>query len=117
MTDFLNDLINDTGLISREVTLRGKTGPVYFRRISAGERAMLVKGQKITGSGANTSVEIDLGESITAQHMLVQFSVCNEDGGKKFRTLKEVQSVDSGIVEALYQIASEVNREEADAGK
>lgn len=116
--DFLSELIDDTKVVAREVTIRGKTGLVYFRRITAGERAQLVAGQKVIGGGTgNTSVEIDIGESVKAQHMLVQFSVCNDDGSKRFKTLKEVQAIDAAVVEALYQAASDVNREDGDAGK
>jgi dihydroorotase-like cyclic amidohydrolase len=117
MSDFLSTLIAESAVVSRDVTFRGKTGPVYFRRISAGERAQLVRGQKVSSDGGKTSVEIDVGENVTSRHMLVQFSVCNDEAGnKRFKTLREVQALDGGLVEALYEHASEVNREE-EAGK
>jgi hypothetical protein len=117
MTDFLSEAIADNGVVERDVTFRGKTGPVHFRRISAGERAQLTRGQKIVRApdGGN-AVEIDIGESVTAQHMLVQFSVCNPDGTRRFKALRDVQALDGGLVSALYAKASEVNGED-DAGK
>jgi hypothetical protein len=117
MSDFLSEAIADTGVVEKDVTFRGKSGPVYFRRISAGERAQLVRGQKIVrAADGGNAIEIDIGESVTAQHMLVQFSVCNADGTKRFKNLREVQALDGGLAAALYAKASEVNAED-DVGK
>jgi hypothetical protein len=118
MSDFLTAFLADNPAIEREVTIRGATGPAHFRRITAGERAQLVKGQKVSsGSGGTTTVEIDVGESVASQHLLVQFSVCNADGTRRFKTLREVQSAPADVIGVLYAIASEVNREDGEAGK
>lgn len=117
MNDLLSELIADSGPTAKDIQIRGQMVPVYFRRISAGERAQLTRGQKVTSAGGgSTSVEIDVSENITSQHMLVHFSVCDEKGAKRFRTLKEVQAIDADIVSALYAGASEHNSE-GDAGK
>lgn len=118
MTDFLSAFLADNPVIEREVCIRGSAGPAYFRRISAGERAQLVKGQKVsTGAGGSTTVEIDVGESITSQHLLVHYSVCNADGTRRFKTLREVQAAPADVVGVLYAAASEVNREDGEVGK
>jgi hypothetical protein len=116
-TDFLGDLIADSSVVSRDLTIRGKTGTVFAKRISAGERASLVAGQKVTAAGqGSASVEIDVGENVKAQHMLVHFAICDDKGNKRFKTLKEVQAIEADIVAALYAFASEINTE-GDAGK
>lgn len=118
MTDFLSAFLADNPVLEREITIRGTTGSAHFKRISAGERAQLVKGQKVSsGTGGATTVEIDVGESITSQHLLVHFAVCNPDGSRRFKTLREVQASPADVVGALYAIASEVNREDGEAGK
>jgi DNA primase len=117
MSDFLSEFISDNPVIEREVTIRGRSGPAFFRRITAGERADLVKGQKVNTAGGSTTVEIDVGESVKAQHLLVHFSVCNVDGSRRFKTLREVQGAPSDVVAALYAVASEVNREDGETGK
>lgn len=118
MTDFLTALITENPVVEREIVVRGQTGAAFFKRITAGERAQLVKGQKVSsGSGGSTTVEIDVGESVAAQHLLVQFAVCNADGSRRFKTLREVQAAPADVIGVLYAIASEVNREDGEAGK
>lgn len=117
MSEFIEDLLASDGPIAREVTFSGKTGMVHFRRITAGERGLLLKGQKIAASGGQSSYEIDLSENQQTKYMMVQFSVCREDGSRFFKTLDAVKSSDALKIEALYTIAAEVNSEAEDAGK
>src|SRR5687768_7158789 len=121
MTDFLKELLEDEGVVLREVTFHGKTGNVHFRRISAGQKAELLKGQKVQAvSGKSSTFEIDLAENANSKAMLVLYSVANPDGSQFFKKLSEAKAIDAGKLEALYQIASEVNADEFsgdDAGK
>lgn len=121
MSDFLKDLLTDDGVVTRQVTFNGKTGDVHFRRISIGQKADLLKGQRVQAvSGQKSTFEIDLAENVNSKAMLVLYSVANPDGSQYFKKLADVKAIDAGKLEALYAVASDVNRDEFaedDAGK
>lgn len=119
MNDFLTRINEDDRPEQHEVTIGGETGTVWFRRVSAGERAELLKGQKVTHvPGTGGTVEIDLFENQTQQCMLVQFSVCDENGKRVFRNLDAVRKLTDYKVKALYEVAAKVNKEyDDDLGK
>lgn len=119
MTDFLSSVLAEQGPVEKPLTVDGKTGPVWCRRITAGERQQMLRGQKVTQRiGAAATVEIDLAQNEVSQQHLVLFSICADAGGKpRFRKLEEVQALPAHICKALYALASEVNAEESDAGK
>lgn len=123
--DFIDQLLQNDAPVAREVSfpgLDGKpvTGTVHFRRVTAGERQRLFKGQKYTmnkeGAQASMRTEIDLELNETQKHLLVMYSVCRADGTAVFKSTAEVQKLDALKLAALYEIADEVNRE-ADPGK
>lgn len=116
MSDFLKDFIADDGTVTRSVTFKGKTGDVHFRRISAKQKADLLKGQKVQAvSGQSSTFEIDLSENARSKAMLVLYSVANPDGSQFFKRLAEVEAIDAGKLEALYAAASDVNRDDLEA--
>lgn len=116
MSDFLKDFIADDGTVTRSVTFKGKTGDVHFRRISAKQKADLLKGQKVhAASGQSSTFEIDLSENARSKAMLVLYSVANPDGSQFFKRLAEVEAIDAGKLEALYTAASDVNHDDLEA--
>lgn len=119
MSDFLTTLTTDDAPEAHQVTIKGETGTVWFRRINAGERANILKGQKVSHVvGTGGTVEVDLGENENQKHLLVLYSVCKEDGKPFFKTLQEVRKLVQYKLNALYDIAVKVNREdEEDLGK
>lgn len=121
MSDFLKDLLIDDGVVTRQVTFKGKTGDVHFRRISAKQKAELLKGQKVQAvSGQKSTFEIDLSENAHSKAVLVLYSVANADGSQYFKNRAEVEAIDAGKLEALYAVAGEVNKDEFiedDSGK
>lgn len=121
MGDFLSDLLQEDGPVIRPVTFNGKTGDVHFRRLSAGQKADLLKGQKVHAvSGKSSTFEIDLGENANSKALLVLYSVVKADGSQYFKSQKEVKAIDAGKLEALYAVASDVNSDELtgdEAGK
>lgn len=125
MTDFIDDLLAGDAPLARTITFTGhdgeaKTGTVYFKRITAGQRQKLLAGQKFSvnrnGEASNVVTEIDLALNERQKHQLVAFSVCRADGKPVFNTPEEVAKVDAVKVAALYDAASEVNAER-DTGK
>lgn len=115
--DFLTEILSGPAPIAREVEVDGKKGTVYFRRITAGERAILLKGQKVQGkAGEKATVEIDLGENAKTKQLMVQFSVVRQDGSPFFASRDEVSKKDAKVVDVLYEHAAAVNGED-DAGK
>lgn len=120
MSDFLSDFIAPDGVVTKEVSFNGKSGPVHFRRITAGQKANLLKGQKGQSSGGKTTFEIDLAENAHSKALLVFYSVANQDGNQFFKKLDDVKAIDAGKFEALYLAASDVNKDDmeaADPGK
>ena len=116
--DQLTELLNENGPQPRTARIRGADVPIYLRRITAGEKQKLVKGQKVTAGAAGTSeVEIDIGENIAAQHLLVHFAVVDETGKKRFRTVLEVQNAPDDVISGLYAAASKFQNEGDEPGK
>lgn len=114
--DFLDEVLADDGVVQREVTIGGKTGTVYLRRISAGEKKKLLSGMKVNHVvGKDGSVEIDMGQNEAQRHQWVLYSVCNADGTRRFKSLADVEKVPSHKLEALAEAAIAVNSE-VDAG-
>jgi hypothetical protein len=122
--DFIDQLIQNDAPVAREVKFAGPAGvvkgTVHFRRVTAGERQRLFKGQKyaMNKEGAQTTMrtEIDLELNETQKHLLVMYSVCREDGSAVFKSTEEVRKLDAVKLNALYEIADEVNRD-LDPGK
>ena len=111
MSEFLRLITQEGKPEAREVEVGGQTGTVYFRRISAGEREKLVHGMKMSHKpGAGTSVEVDLGENERQRHLLVRYSVCDEDGKPFFKNIDAVQKLPNTVVSVLSRYAEEVNR-------
>lgn len=117
MSEFIDELLAGSPVVAREVEFDGKKGTVYFRRISAGERVLLLKGQKVLGkAGEAATVEIDLAENARTKHLMVKFSACKADKTPVFKSLDDVAKNDAKVIDMLYQHAAAVNGED-DAGK
>lgn len=117
MSKYFEDLVSNEP-VERTVEHDGKSKTVWFRKINAGERLKLARGQRVTLGDQNTSkTEIDIGDLTTRQHMLVQFSVVDENGKNVFQNVTDVQKLPNQLVDKLYQFAEDVNREELPAGK
>lgn len=121
MSEFLTEVLAAVSApVEKEVTLHGKTGKVFFRRITAGERQQILKGQKVSRtSGGSTSFELDLALNEEQRQKLVLFSVCKSDGSPYFSDIKAVQKAEHEVVEALYNVAQSLDDEAAtdDLGK
>lgn len=118
MSDFLADLLaGGKGIIQKEVTVDGKTGTVHFRRITAGERQQLLKGQKVSRQGGATHYELDLALNEEQKHKLVLYSVVTAEGKPYFKDIDAVRSAEAKTVNALYKVAEELIQETADEGK
>lgn len=115
MSDLLSRLAAEDAPEPREVTVGAETFTVWFRRITAGQREQLLKGMKIANTpGQKSSFEIDLGENERQRHLLVAFSVCDEQGRRLFKDVRDVQKLQGDRVRKLADIAQDVNREEDD---
>jgi len=120
MSDFLNRLIAEDEPEEREVTFDGETGSVWFRRVSGGERAQLLQGLKVShvpGTNEGT-VDVDLGNNEHQKHLLVQFSVCTEEGKRVFKTIRDVEKIPNRKLKVLLAHAEAVNKDlDDDLGK
>lgn len=115
--DYFDDLLAGDGPVAREVTYRGKTKTVHFRRITGGERVKLVAGQKMQlGGDKRGAMEMDLGDLTRNRHLLVQFAVVTEEGKQVFPNLGAVQTQPDGLIMELAKHAEAVNEDEGEAG-
>lgn len=95
--------------VEREIEYRGQTQKVYFRRLTAGERMQVRAGNKgqISKEG-NASFNLDLGDIDLANHKLVHFATCEENGKPAFKSLAEVQRLPEDLFVLFVNEAKEV---------
>lgn len=118
MSEFLTEVLAAEKPVAREVDFGGRIGTVWFRRLSAGQRAQLLKGQKVsTRVGETAEVQVDLGENENTKLQMLQFCVCHEDGRPYFKDLAAVQKIPQDKASVLYEHASAVNGEVEEPGK
>lgn len=110
-------------VIEREINYNGQTRPVYFKRITGGDRLKLNRGQTMTATGggggerSQASMSMDMGDITERKLMLVAFSNCDEEGNKIFRNAEQVRDLEDQLIELLHKHAEEVNREDTNEGK
>lgn len=78
--------------------------------LTAGDQVRLAKGQKVTRAAdqAGAQIEIDVGESIERQQLMVAIMRTNADGTPFYRDLRELQANEPAKkVEALGKAISE----------
>ena len=114
MSDFLDEILSAPDVVEREISIGGRKGTVFVRRISAGERAQLLAGQVVTTGGTGTTMEIDLSANEVSKRRMVYFAIATEDGKRRFKSEQDVAKTAAHVVEALYKVAADVNREDAD---
>ncbi len=113
MSDFLKDVLAADAPVEKELTIAGKVGKVFVKRISAAHREALLKGQTVvTKANEGATVEVDLAANEHSKHLMVLACICHEDGRAYFKNAAEVKGLDSYKVEALYALAAEVNNSE-----
>ena len=108
---YFDDLI-DASLIQRELSVRGKTVPTWWKPLTAGQRVELLRGQVVRSDGESASVvEVDLAQSAERSQRMVVMTLCTEDGQAVFRSLKDLQAEPSLGVDALVDLARKVHDE------
>lgn len=108
---YFDDLI-DSAPIERELSVRGKTVPTWWKPLTAGQRVDLLRGQVVKSDGESASVvEVDLAQSAERSQRMVVMTLCTEDGQAVYRTLKDLQSDPSWLIDALVDLARKVHDE------
>ena len=108
---YFSDLI-DSGLIARDLTVRGKSITTYWRQVTAGQRVELLRGQVVKSDGESARVvEVVLADSAERQQRLVQMTLCDADGSPVYPNLKALQSEPAWLVDALVRLAQQVHDE------
>lgn len=108
---YFDDLI-DSAPIERELSVRGKTVPTWWKPLTAGQRVELLRGQVVKSNGESASVvEVDLAQSAERSQRMVVMTLCTEDGQAVYRTLKDLQSDPSWLIDALVDLARKVHDE------
>ena len=105
--------------VERQVVIGDSITNGWFKRITAAQRQQLVQGQRVVTKDGKAEVEVDLGANEQTKHRLVFMSACNADGTPAFAHVKEVAALPAVVCNALFKIASELNRDptEDEAGK
>jgi hypothetical protein len=113
MSDVLDWLSRKDSPEPHDVTVKGETRKVYFRKLNTGERKQYIEGMKfdLIENEAGKVARMDLGIHESQKLLLVQFSVCDQAGGRVFRTIKAVQDLETDAFEALHAIADQVNED------
>lgn len=112
MSDFLSTIIGASGPIERQVTIAGKTGPVFIRYLNGEQRLSLTKGRKFSYKrGENPNIEVDLGENEVEKHKLILFCVVDEAGKPRFKDTNEVKTLHGHVIDALAAAVQAVNKE------
>lgn len=112
MSEFIDLLTAPDAPVAREVTLGDRTGTIWFRRLTAGQKEQLMMGRKVTvktGEKQGT-VDIDLAANERQRQMLVHFTACNEDGDPIFKSLDKVKAMDGWKVAILGRHAEAVQQ-------
>jgi len=108
---YFDDLI-DASLIQRELSVRGKTVPTWWKPLTAGQRVELLRGQVVRSDGESASaVEVDLAQSAERSQRMVVMTLCTQDGQAVYRALKDLQSDPSWLIDALVDLARKVHDE------
>jgi hypothetical protein len=86
---YFDDLI-DSAPIERELSVRGKTVPTWWKPLTAGQRVELLRGQVVKSDGESASVvEVDLAQSAERSQRMVVMTLCTQDGQAVYRALKD----------------------------
>ena len=78
-----------------DFTWRGQTEKVWCKPwLTAGDQVRLARGQKVSRKAdeAGATIEIDIGESIERQQLMVCLMRTNADGTPYYRNLAELQA-------------------------
>ena len=111
MSDFLDSILSTNDVIAREVTIAGQTGTAYFRNITAGERAELLRGQVYEYNGERTVTKLDAGDQRERDYKLAWYCVCKQDGKPYFKSLADVKRVPEHNLAPLLAVAREIVQE------
>lgn len=108
---YFDDLI-DASLIQRDLSVGGKTKKTWWRQLTAGQRVELLRGQVVRIDGESASVvEVEMAQSAERSQRMVVMTLCTEDGQAVYRTLKDLQSHPSWLIDALVDLARKVHDE------
>lgn len=123
MSDFLSEALAEQGqVVEKTLTVAGRSGTVWLKRINGAQRQQLLKGQKVVreigkGSGQAATVEIDLEQNESQRHQLILFCVCKADGSPRYKSADEVAVLPHSIITPLHALVSAFNEEAEGAGK
>lgn len=85
---------------------------VYFKRLTAGERMALKRGQKGTIKEGQSSFEVDLGDQDSRNHQFLAFANCDAGGKPIFKHPGEVAKLPGDLVDALIALAQDALKED-----
>ena len=109
--------ITDGSLTEKELSVRGKTKPTFWKHLTAGQRVELLRRQVVKSDGSEMRIiEVNLAESAERNQRLVQMTLCDRNGNPVYGSLKELQEEPDWLVSALGALANNVHSE-ADEGK
>lgn len=116
---FYDGLIKEE-IFEKELDYKGQKKTVYFKRLTAGERINLSRGQKmlVGNKSKEHGVEVDLGEFLERTHRYLLMCNVDSEGKRIFKKIEEVQALPEDLVSALQKLADEalVEKDQEDLG-
>lgn len=114
MNSFFSDIAK-TRQIPAVLDYRGQKKDVWFRPLTAAERAELSRGQKIRlknddaqqSADQRQIVEVDAHDIIMRTHKFLAFCCVDERGKQVFKNANEVGQLPEDLVSALNMLANE----------
>lgn len=100
--------------IERELTYRGKTEAFHFKRMTAGERIEMRRGNIGTVKGGEATVTLDLSEADKRNAIFLFYVVCKPDGKRVFKNVAEVHDLPGDLLDALVKLANDALEETAE---
>lgn len=111
---FFADFVKNR-ILAATLTYRGSSKEVFFRPLTAAERAELTRGQKIRLNSESASgerpeskvVEVDAHDIIIRTHKFLAFCCVDERGKQVFKNHTAVGELPEDFVQALQTLANE----------
>lgn len=98
--------------ISKTIRTRNGEEEVYFKPVTGGQRLRMTRGQKATrDEDGKARIEIDLGDQLERDHLLVHFTCCDASGRSVYPSVQAVQNIDDQRLAKLIAAAREADAE------
>jgi len=118
---FFADIVSSS-VVEKELVYKGKSKSVYFRTLTAAERADISRGQKIQlrrqeerdngEQPQQRSIEVDAADIMHKTHRFLSYCCVDQKGAAVFKNANEVGALPEDLVSILNDLANEALTEQ-----